>query len=756
MLAVIGRLVAVVLLAVVGVLAVFLERPPEPVPSTAPAVEFSAERAATVVDALAREPRPVGSPASDAARDALVVRLRAEGLDPRVEATASVAAEEGEVRAARVENVVATLPGRDATGAVVLMAHYDSVGAGPGASDDMSGVATVLETVRALRSGPALRNDVIVVLTDGEEAGLLGARAWVRERLPATRPTVVLNWEARGVEGPSLLFETSPGNGGLVDAWADAVPHPRGDSSLVEVYRFLPNDTDLSPVLDAGRPGMNAAFIGRPYLYHSPGDVPAALSRASLQNHGGNALALTRALGDRDLAPLDPAASGAPAGDDRTYFPVLGHLVTYPSGWAGPHAGLALLLVAGVALLARQRGRTTVGGVLAGAATFLLALAAALAAGLGTWAALVAIRPSYADTGPFLGRPLLYEIAAGVLAFLVVTLAVSVQRRRPGAVAVCAGSLLVLALLTVALAVVAPGSVFLLGWPVVGLALGLAVVLVAGDRPWLAVPAVVVGAAPTAVLLVPFAVASYGVAEVSDGLPVVVFVLLGGPVAAALSALPRPGAVRGFALPVLALGSVVVLAGAGLLVDRPDATTPQGSQLAYVLDADTGVARWVTTDGAPAAWTRGYAPDPPAPLAAWPDGEPVGTGPAPVLGVPAPAASAVRTPGGLRVQVSSPRGAPTVSVRSDLPASAVTVTYPGRPSLSVSPGEGPLRIRLDDVPPEGAVVDLRLSGPASLRVDDESPGLTAVPGWSPRPPELRQARGNRSDLVVVSRRVVVP
>ena len=62
-------------------------------------------------------------------------------------------------------------------------------------------------------------------------------------------------------------------------------------------YRFLPNDTDLSPVLDAGRPGMNAAFIEGAYQYHTPGDVPANLSPASVQNHGGNALALTRAPG---------------------------------------------------------------------------------------------------------------------------------------------------------------------------------------------------------------------------------------------------------------------------------------------------------------------------------------------------------------------------------------------------------------------------------------------------------------------------
>ena len=447
MLAVWGRLLAVVLLAVIGVYAVLLERPPDPAPASAPPADFSADRAVSAVDQLAREPRPIGSPASDAARDALVGRLRAEGLAPRVDVTASLAAEEGQARAARVENVVATLPGTDPTGAVVLMAHYDSVAAGPGAADDMSGVATILETVRALRAGPPLRNDVTVVLTDGEEAGLHGARAWVREQLAPDRPTVVLNWEARGVEGPSLLFQTSPGNAGLVDAWAQSVPYPRGDSSQVEIYRFLPNDTDLSPVLDAGRPGMNAAFIEGAYQYHTPGDVPANLSRASVQNHGGNALALTRALGERDLAPLDPAASGAPATGDRTYFTALGSLVTYDTVWAWPVAGLALLLVVALIVVARVRRKATIARRPRRGAHLPRVSGAAVAAGVGFWAALVAIRPAYADTGPFLGRPLFYEIAVGVLAFAVTTLVVSLLRRRPGGAALCAGALLVLALL---------------------------------------------------------------------------------------------------------------------------------------------------------------------------------------------------------------------------------------------------------------------------------------------------------------------
>lgn len=756
MLAVIGRLVAVVLLAVVGVYAVILEDPPDPVPASAPPAEFSADRAASVVDALAREPRPVGSPASDAARDALVGRLAAEGLAPRVEASASIAAEEGQARAARVENVVATVPGTDPTGSIVLMAHYDSVTAGPGAADDMSGTAAILETVRALRAGPPLRNDVTVVLTDGEEAGLHGARAWVREQLPPSVPTVVLNWEARGVEGPSMLFQTSPGNAGLVDAWARSVPAPRGDSSQVEIYRFLPNDTDLTPVLDAGRPGMNTAFIGGAEQYHTPGDVPPNLSRASLQNHGGNALALTRTLGATDLAPLDPVASGAPVSGDATYFTVLGRTVTYDSWWAWPLAGVALLLAIVLTVVARARRQATIAGVVGGFFGYLGSLVLALAVGIGFWQALVAIRPSYADTGPFVGRPLMYEIAAGLAAFVVVTLMVSLLRRRPGGMAFAAGSLLVLALLAIGLAVVAPGSVFMLTWPVVGLTLGLIVVALAGERPWLAVPFLVLGAVPAVALLIPFAVASYGVAGVSDGLPVVLFTLVGVPIAAGLSALPRPGQVRGYALPIMALVWVLILAAGGLFLDRPDARTPQGASLDYVLDADTGVARWVTSDTAPAEWTRAYAPDPATVVEAWPSDGPAGSGPAPSIGAPRPVADVVaRTPGGVRLQVSSPRGAPTMTVRSDVAASAVTVSYPGRPPVSVPLEGGPLRLQLDDVPRDGALVDLQLTGPATLRVDDQSLGLGGVPDFRPRPPDLRQARGNESDRVIVSRRVEV-
>jgi len=66
-----------------------------------------------------------------------------------------------------------------------------SVPAGPGAADDESGVATVIETVRALQArGLGSRHPILAVLTDGEEAGSWARRhsctsrryehAWVR------------------------------------------------------------------------------------------------------------------------------------------------------------------------------------------------------------------------------------------------------------------------------------------------------------------------------------------------------------------------------------------------------------------------------------------------------------------------------------------------------------------------------------------------------------------------------------------------
>ncbi len=509
-----ARVLALVLLAVVAGLALWSDRPPPPAPADAPATEFSAGRALPIVDDLAREPHPLGSSAAARVRDDVLARLRALGLSARVETST--------VRGVAVANVVATLPGSAPTGTVTLAAHTDSVPAGPGAADDISSVAAILETVRALRAGPPLRDDVEVLLTDGEEAGLLGATAWVRGDLPPNRPTVVLNHEARGVAGPSLIFRTSPGNAGLVRAIADAVPHPRGDSSLAAIFRLLPNDTDLSAVLAAGRPGIDSAFIERPSEYHTAGDTPAALSAASVQSQGSTMLALVRALGDTDLRPLDPLASGLPPQPEEVWFRFLGALVTYPQSWALPIALLGVAALVGAVVLGRRRGLLRVRGALVAAITAAVALVVALGLGAALGALVAAAGP---DVGPFSRDLPPYEVADVVLAVVVVLAWAVLLRRWYGPCATAAGATALLAVLGLSTAVVVPGASFLLALPGLGLALGLTAAVLLAPHPIAAVAALAVGTVPTAALLVPFASQVFLVDGVAHGLAVAALAL---------------------------------------------------------------------------------------------------------------------------------------------------------------------------------------------------------------------------------------
>jgi hypothetical protein len=151
---------------------------PDPVPASAPPTEFSSGRALEHVRAIAKEPYPMDSPENAAVRDYLVKELRTLGVEPEVQR--ATAAHTWFIRFAEAgtpENVLARLEGTNNGGkAFLLMAHYDSVPTGPGASDDGAGVAAMLETLRALKAGPPLKNDVIFLFTDGEERGLLGAR----------------------------------------------------------------------------------------------------------------------------------------------------------------------------------------------------------------------------------------------------------------------------------------------------------------------------------------------------------------------------------------------------------------------------------------------------------------------------------------------------------------------------------------------------------------------------------------------------
>src|ERR671916_1286816 len=217
----IGVVVTLVLGALAAVSLLALE-PLDPLPASAPANEFSAERAFSHVQQIAERPHPVGSPANAEVRDYLVGQLEDLGLRPIVQEATSARTKEGTASIARVHNIHARIPGSLRTGHVVLVAHYDSVPRGPGAADDGAGVAAILEIARVFTSGSPPRNDIDILFTDAEEPWLLGAQAFVSADRLDPRRSVVLNLEARGTSGPPLMFQSSSDNATLISALANA------------------------------------------------------------------------------------------------------------------------------------------------------------------------------------------------------------------------------------------------------------------------------------------------------------------------------------------------------------------------------------------------------------------------------------------------------------------------------------------------------------------------------------------------------
>ena len=488
-----GALVAALLLAVWAV------QPPAPRGADAPADAFSAGRAMPDVESIARAFHPTGSVENARVRQRLVARLTEMGLETSVQRASVVrSTEAGFASGAWVENIVAILPGQDRTGpAVVLMSHYDSAVGSPGAADDAAGVAASIEVARALMASDAPRQrDLILLITDAEEAGLLGAQAFFETHPLRERVGAVVNLEARGSAGRAFMFETGQDNGAMVALYRDAVSQPAGTSLATYLYSVLPNDTDFSHPRDLGMAGFNIAFIGEPFHYHSPTSTPAELERGSLQHMGGQALDLTRAL---LAAPALP--DRAP---DAVFFDIFGlFTVSYPA-WGG----WILVAISGLALVGmtitadrssgpRMRGFGV--GFAAGLAILILSVALARGALILTGAS-----PDFVEARTLLGRLGWFEatlFASGLAAALIVGWAACRgrgQAQRPWELPAL-GVLGVGWLLALLLQVLAAEAAPVAAWPVLVGAMGALLARRLGTPGWAA--AAVLGGLGSAFML---------------------------------------------------------------------------------------------------------------------------------------------------------------------------------------------------------------------------------------------------------------
>lgn len=694
-----------------------------------PAGSFSVERALAEIEAIAQAPRPLGKPAHGVAREHLLSRLRDLGLRPEVEeATVTEPLGRGGVLVTRVRNVVARKDGTG-SGRLTLASHYDSQPQTPGAGDAASGVATILECLRALGRDWAPVPELEVVFTDAEELGLMGARARVARRAPRT-PDLLLNFEARGQRGPVAMFETSDANEALLRLFADSAPRPFASSLSYEVYRRMPNDTDFTIFREAGVRGLNFAFISGHPAYHSRLDTPERLSAATLQQEGVNALAVIRALG----AGVEPTGS---SGDAVFFNPWGTSFLLYPASWAWPLCLAILVAVGALWVLLDLRLRVRRGAALAAAGLWAVSVAAAVPVG---WLFSRALRSSPELLRSPYREPYDFRAFVVILALLVgaAVLALwALRGRRSSAAEVLAGSLLFWAALLVLLTWALPGASYLAAWPIGFLGLGAVIASLVPQKPVVTVVVLSIAAWPGLAVWAPvcdlvFQALGFGAA------PLLAPTLALG---WSLLAVPLWALVRHRRWMPAAVLTAVALAWAGALVlrDEPSPERPGVDTLAWLQETD-GSARWFSLDDEPDDWTGEVVHRRQELPAALRLGRDVLSGPAKSLGLPAPrvAVEEDETRAGNRhllLRLRSERGAPVLRafLRSDAPLTSLQVD--GAPVEASALTEEGVYLALYGFEGGAVLVDVEMDGAGSLDVEliDQSWGLPAGLLSRPRP-----------------------
>jgi len=744
---------------------------PEPQPIGAPASEFSADRAFLDVALLASEPHPMGSPANARVHDALVGRMADLGLSPQVRPGVGVqhrSERPDYIFAGPVENIVGVLPGRDRTKpALAIMSHYDSVPSSPGAADDIMGVAATLEAVRAIKARGTPERDIMVIVTDGEEAGLLGANHFFRRDPLAKRVGLILNLEARGSSGRVNMFQTSKQNGELIALFRRTAARPASSSLAVMLYEQMPNDTDLTESLAAGVPGLNYAIIGRQFDYHSATSTPENLDRGSLQDMGTQLLAVA---GEAAFASELPGKAPSPI-----YSNLFGDIVLAYPVWFG---WVLLVVIAGLLAFAirwaRHSGEFPATDILRG-------MGALVFGALGSVAALQFARLlTGADFGFIEQRFLLAQVApwewaimllslgflmlsagdlargrrwmaavpvvlglgcsafgafdmigavTGVLAGVIGVFVYNTRTTRKGA---WAGVLLLGLILSIVVQALFPAASYVLVWPLLVGAIGAAATALSARR----------GLLPMTLLVVLAAAAlgwqggiSHFAFEAMDMMPLFGIQMVTAGLVLWPLAQPDNGAEKG-----LVAGLILVAGGLALTLfvrsDEPwSPRFPQVSYVGYLVDQDTGKAWRFAPPVDKTAWTQqvlGAEGGQGALISHWAWRRPQLAVPAPPVAEASPQVSLTKqADGSLRLGVAPLAGARTLALQVRASAAGQATSLSGVPiAVALPPGKW---VKIFWQAPGPLDLAIRPSGPGRLDVR-YSAGLERWPsGVAPLP-----------------------
>ena len=753
-----SRKTGLAILGMAALLGIFVARLDAPAASRAEqtsAGEFSVARALKHVEAISRAPHPVGSAEHARVQQYIVQTLTEVGLSPQIQRATGANRKVGV--AATVENIVAGVKGSEGGKSILLVAHYDSVATGPGASDDAAAVAALLEAARISQSLPQPKRDIQFLFTDGEELGLLGAHAFVSENPAARNVGVVLNFEARGNSGPVILFETSDQNGWLVQNFSKAVSNPVANSLSYEIYKRLPNDTDFTVFKRAGYAGLNFAFIDGLAHYHTATDTVQNLDRGSLQQQGDYAVKLAQWFGN--LPQLDSRQGRT------TYFDIAGRaLVQYSSTVA-----VILIIVAALLLaLGLFRGfhqkyvsiKALGLGIAVMAAAVLVSIAGTML--MQQITVMLEARSAHVRAGT------LYHSGFYVAAFVMLGLAAAAAFyswgvKRVGTHNVAAAGLLVWMALAMGVNLLMPGAGYLFTWPVLFNTIAWLVILYTGGRPGVRAVASGIAVMATVILLAPIAHKIF-----------TAFAIGSGTILSALCALflglcvyhLGPEAVRrSWILPTSLLGLGTALFVASLVWWNFDSNNPKFDSMIYGAETDAHKNVFASYDNQMDEWTAKFLTGP-GETKTLPEFLPWSS--RKIMQTPASGSLVLRPPelkllenktiaGGreLHVQIKSSRQAPVLSVFVSQSEPVLKAIVNGKEMSPMRPGAGSWSMQYYGAPPEGIdlVLDVQASGVIHIQVEDASYGLPEeiVARYGSRPRNIIPAPARFNDCTLAAK-----
>jgi hypothetical protein len=592
-------LISIAFVALISWMAYVPLKTPTPKTANEAPTSFSAHRALEQLKVIAAEPHSSGTPAHKKVRNYIFDYCKKQGLDTRVINQTGLRQFRATAIAGNTLNIIATLKGSNSSKAVLVMSHYDSQPNSPGAADDGSGVAAMLETISLLTKGPKLKNDIIFLFTDLEEVGLLGAEAFANSYEELTNVGMILNYEARGNSGASFTFETSTENGFIVRTFSAAAEKPLANSLAYEIYKLMPNDTDFTMFKNTGISGLNSGFIDGFSYYHSMADTPENINLGSLQHQGDLMLSMTKYFGNLDLTETKS--------EDVIFFSLFnGNMIIYPLSWDIPLIVLTILLFIMVVVIGLKKEQLKLIHLLAGFGLFIASIAVSIGLIWVIQQLILMLNPHYTNfysnnfynAGYYLWSVIGLSLFSFVIIFQPFVKKISV-------LSMSLGSMALLIVLVVVLKYFIHSGTFILYVPLLPAILIMLVLITKTQLPQryhqlgnlllLIVPLI---------LWVPFVYFLFVVFSLSLPYASAIFICFLFPFL--LPSLPAVTQLHRY-LPVSIAGLMVIVS---LIVGQSSSSytkaEPLQSQLCYGLNLDTNEAMWISPQEHQDEWTKQY------------------------------------------------------------------------------------------------------------------------------------------------------